>query len=133
VFIVVLEKIVPAVVAGSVVANSFEMASDWALYGEMNNPSGCLTPGSKKSFSRTLGVIARTQLLFPGPRSARMEATAPQGSTGLFHVAILYLSRKSLAEAFRRLIEAGIPLDGASDHGVSEALNQTKVSGVFVW
>lgn len=46
----------------------------------------------------------------------------PQGSTGLFHVAILYPSRKSLAEAFRRLIEAGIPLDGASDHGVSEAL-----------
>ncbi len=46
----------------------------------------------------------------------------PQGSTGLFHVAILYPSRKSLAEAFRRLIEAGIPLIGASDHGVSEAL-----------
>lgn len=46
----------------------------------------------------------------------------PQGSTGLFHVAILYPSRKSLAEAFRRLIEAGIPFDGASDHGVSEAL-----------
>jgi catechol 2,3-dioxygenase len=53
----------------------------------------------------------------------------PQGSTGLFHVAILYPSRKSLAEAFRRLIEAGIPLDGASDHGVSEALYLRDPSG----
>ena len=44
------------------------------------------------------------------------------GTTGLFHVAILYPSRASLADALRRLIEAKIPLDGASDHGVSEAL-----------
>jgi catechol 2,3-dioxygenase len=46
----------------------------------------------------------------------------PPGSTGLFHTAIRYPSRRSLADALRRLIEAGIPLDGASDHGVSEAL-----------
>jgi catechol 2,3-dioxygenase len=46
----------------------------------------------------------------------------PPGSTGLFHTAILYPSRAALADAFRRLIAAGIPLDGASDHGVSEAL-----------
>src|SRR5271165_4605983 len=44
------------------------------------------------------------------------------GTTGLFHVAILYPNRAALADALRRLIEAGIPLDGASDHGVSEAL-----------
>ena len=44
------------------------------------------------------------------------------GTTGLYHVAILYPSRRLLADALRRLIEAGIPLDGASDHGVSEAL-----------
>jgi catechol 2,3-dioxygenase len=44
------------------------------------------------------------------------------GTTGLFHVAILYPSRAALADALRRLIEAGIKLDGASDHGVSEAL-----------
>jgi catechol 2,3-dioxygenase len=44
------------------------------------------------------------------------------GTTGLFHVAILYPSRAGLADALRRLIAAGIPLDGASDHGVSEAL-----------
>jgi catechol 2,3-dioxygenase len=44
------------------------------------------------------------------------------GTTGLFHVAILYPDRATLADALRRLIEAKIPLDGASDHGVSEAL-----------
>jgi catechol 2,3-dioxygenase len=44
------------------------------------------------------------------------------GTTGLFHVAILYPTRAALADALRRLIAAGIPLDGASDHGVSEAL-----------
>ena len=44
------------------------------------------------------------------------------GTTGLFHVAILYPARADLADAMRRLEEAGIPLDGASDHGVSEAL-----------
>jgi len=46
----------------------------------------------------------------------------PAGATGLYHVAILYPTRTALADALRRLIAAGIPLDGASDHGVSEAL-----------
>jgi len=46
----------------------------------------------------------------------------PPGSTGLYHLAILYPTRASLADALRRLREAGIPLEGASDHGVSEAL-----------
>ncbi len=46
----------------------------------------------------------------------------PPGTTGLYHVAILYPTRAALAEALRRLIESEYPLDGASDHGVSEAL-----------
>lgn len=46
----------------------------------------------------------------------------PRGSTGLFHTAIRYPDRRSLADAFRRVIAAGIQLDGAADHGVSEAL-----------
>jgi catechol 2,3-dioxygenase len=45
-----------------------------------------------------------------------------RGTTGLYHVAIRYPTRAALADAMRRLIAAGIPLDGASDHGVSEAL-----------
>jgi catechol 2,3-dioxygenase len=44
------------------------------------------------------------------------------GATGLYHLAILYPTRAKLADALRRLIEAEIPLEGASDHGVSEAL-----------
>lgn len=46
----------------------------------------------------------------------------PRGSTGLFHLAILYPTRAALADALRRLTAAGVELDGASDHGVSEAL-----------
>jgi catechol 2,3-dioxygenase len=46
----------------------------------------------------------------------------PRGSTGLYHVAIRYPDRPALADALRRLADAGISLDGASDHGVSEAL-----------
>ncbi len=46
----------------------------------------------------------------------------PEGSTGLYHLAIVYPSRVELADALRRLLEAGIELEGASDHGVSEAL-----------
>ena len=46
----------------------------------------------------------------------------PAGSTGLFHLAVLDPNRAALADALRRLIAADIPLDGASDHGVSEAL-----------
>jgi catechol 2,3-dioxygenase len=46
----------------------------------------------------------------------------PPGTTGLFHSAILYPTRAALADALRRVMAAGIPLDGASDHGVSEAL-----------
>src|SRR5215210_2783448 len=46
----------------------------------------------------------------------------PPGTTGLFHVAILYPTRALLADALRRVMAAGIELDGASDHGVSEAL-----------
>ena len=46
----------------------------------------------------------------------------PPGSTGLYHMAILYPTRPLLADALKRLLAAGVPLDGASDHGVSEAL-----------
>lgn len=47
---------------------------------------------------------------------------APQRACGLFHTAILYPTRKDLAIALKRLVDAGYPLTGASDHGVSEAL-----------
>ena len=53
--------------------------------------------------------------------SAGGQPPAP-GTTGLYHVAILYPTRASLGDALRRLQGAGIKLDGAADHGVSEAL-----------
>ena len=46
----------------------------------------------------------------------------PAGTTGLFHVAIRYPSRQALANALKRVSDAGVPLTGASDHGVSEAI-----------
>ena len=46
----------------------------------------------------------------------------PPGTTGLYHTAILYPSRASLAEALRRVLAAKITLDGAADHGVSESI-----------
>ena len=46
----------------------------------------------------------------------------PPGTTGLYHLAILYPTRAELADALTRVIKAGITLDGASDHGISEAL-----------
>src|SRR5262252_1908796 len=49
-------------------------------------------------------------------------APPPRGTTGLYHLAILYPTRAELGDALRRLLKAGIPLEGASDHGVSEAL-----------
>ena len=53
---------------------------------------------------------------------SRGGSPPPPGTTGLYHVAIRYPTRRALADALRRVLDAGIPLDGASDHGVSEAL-----------
>jgi catechol 2,3-dioxygenase len=47
---------------------------------------------------------------------------APRNTAGLFHLAILYPERRELARMLKRLLDTGYPLDGASDHGVSEAL-----------
>jgi len=53
--------------------------------------------------------------------SAGGTAPAP-GTTGLYHLAIVYPTQAALADALQRLMKAGVPLDGAADHGVSEAL-----------
>ncbi len=56
-------------------------------------------------------------------------APPPRGHTGLFHVALLYPDRKALANALKRLIAHGVTLEGASDHGVSEALYLSDFDG----
>ncbi|MBY6165121.1 VOC family protein [Pseudooceanicola nitratireducens] len=53
---------------------------------------------------------------------SRGATPPPPGHTGLYHSAFLYPDRASLGDALRRVVEAGIPLDGAADHGVSEAI-----------
>ena len=53
---------------------------------------------------------------------SRGGTPAPAGHTGLYHVAVRYPDRRTLAQALRRVLEAGIPLEGAADHGVSEAI-----------
>jgi catechol 2,3-dioxygenase len=60
---------------------------------------------------------------------------APQRSAGLFHTAILYPTRRDLAVILKRLIDAGYPLTGMSDHGVSEAiyLNDPDGNGVELY
>ena len=60
---------------------------------------------------------------------------APLRSAGLFHTAILYPTRKDLAVAYKRLVDAGYPFTGASDHGVSEALylNDPDENGVELY
>lgn len=60
---------------------------------------------------------------------------APMRSAGLFHTAILYPTRKDLATAYKRLIDAGYPITGASDHGVSEAiyLDDPDMNGVELY
>jgi len=53
---------------------------------------------------------------------SRGGSPPPPGTTGLYHVAIRYPDRRTLADALRRVLAAGIPLEGATDHGVSEAI-----------
>ncbi|MDR7125962.1 VOC family protein [Pseudotabrizicola sp. 4114] len=53
----------------------------------------------------------------------------PPGHTGLFHTAFLFTDRKALAQVFKRLVEARWPIDGAADHGVSEAIYLTDPDG----
>jgi catechol 2,3-dioxygenase len=53
---------------------------------------------------------------------SRGAGPPPRGTTGLYHTAIRYPDRRTLADAVKRVVAAGIPLSGASDHGVSEAI-----------
>ena len=55
-------------------------------------------------------------------RFHRFLQPPPPGTTGLYHVAFLYPNRAELTNVLRRLLKAGIPIDGAADHGVSEAI-----------
>jgi catechol 2,3-dioxygenase len=66
---------------------------------------------------------------------SRGGSPPPRSSTGLYHTAIRYPDREQLADALRRLVEADVPITGASDHGVSEAiyLNDPDGNGVELY
>ena len=66
---------------------------------------------------------------------SKNSSPAPLHTAGLFHTAILYPTRKDLAIALKRLVDADYPLTGASDHGVSEAiyLNDPDKNGVELY
>ena len=66
---------------------------------------------------------------------SRGGSPPPSRATGLYHLAILYPNRKSLAAAFKRLIDHDVPISGASDHGVSEAiyLNDPDGNGIEIY
>ena len=66
---------------------------------------------------------------------SRGGSPPPPGSTGLYHTAIRYPTRAALAKALKRVVEAGMPLSGASDHGVSEAiyLNDPDRNGIELY
>jgi catechol 2,3-dioxygenase len=60
---------------------------------------------------------------------SKNASPAPRNAAGLFHLAILYPERRDLAQALRWLLDAQYPIDGASDHGVSEALYMSDPDG----
>ncbi len=66
---------------------------------------------------------------------SRGGTPAPAGHTGLYHVAFLYPDRSALGAAVRRVLEAGVTLEGAADHGVSEAvyLRDTDGNGIELY
>ena len=101
-------------------------------------------PRSAAFYERVLGLplIAREEhsaQLGPDPERPALVLTdiaaptpLPPGSTGLYHVAWLHPSRASLAESMRRVAQAGWPFEGASDHGVSEALYLSDPDGLGI-
>ncbi len=101
-------------------------------------------PRSVDFYERVLGLPviskeANGARLGPRPTGPLLELTglshprpAPLGATGLFHVAWLHPSRAALAATVRRVAQAGWPIDGASDHGVSEALYLSDPDGLGI-
>jgi len=101
-------------------------------------------PRSADFYERVLGLAAiardeHTALLGPDPARPALALSdiaeptpLPPGATGLYHVAWLHPSRAALAESVRRVARAGWPFEGASDHGVSEAMYLSDPDGLGI-
>lgn len=79
----------------------------------MGHSAAFISAGGTESYHHHIGLNTWESRGGPPP---------PEGSTGLYHHAILYPTRPALADALRRVRSADIPIDGAADHGVSEAI-----------
>ncbi len=90
----------------------------------LGSTATCSASRSRRSGTRppSSPPAATTTTSASTPGRAKDGPPPAPGTTGLFHTAILYPTRAALAVALRRVIEAGVPLTGAADHGVSEAL-----------
>ena len=113
------EPIDPGVVVGHVHLKVSDLERAIRFYSEVLGFELMQRMGSQAAFLSAGGYHHHVGL--NTWESAGGPPPAP-GTTGLFHVAFRYPDRAALAVAYRRLIEHGVPLDGASDHGVSEAL-----------
>lgn len=113
------EPIDPGVVVGHVHLKVSDLERAISFYSEVLGFELMQRMGSQAAFLSAGGYHHHVGL--NTWESADGPPPAP-GTTGLFHVAFRYPDRAALAVAYRRLIEHAVPLDGASDHGVSEAL-----------
>ena len=91
-----------------------------AFYTRARSASSCSSATATKPPSSPPAATTITSASTPGSR--RPASRRPPAATGLFHLAIRYPTRRALAVALQRLLDHGIRIEGAADHGVSEAL-----------
>src|SRR5687767_2202263 len=114
-----MQAIDPGVVIGHVHLKVADLERALAFYADVLGFELMMRYGTQAAFVSAGGYHHHIGL---NTWESKGGSPPPPGTTGLYHVAIRYPTRATLADALRRLIAAGIPLDGASDHGVSEAL-----------
>lgn len=113
------EPIDPRVVVGHVHLKVSDLERSISFYREVLGFEVVQRMGDSAAFLSACGYHHHLGL---NTWESRGAGPAPRGSTGLFHAAFLYPTRESLAVAYRRLVSSGVALEGAADHGVSEAL-----------
>ncbi|MBT8402330.1 MAG: VOC family protein [Gemmatimonadetes bacterium] len=113
------DPIDPGVVVGHVHLKVSDLERSIAFYRDVLGFEVTQRMGDSAAFLSAGGYHHHLGLNTWQSRGAR---PAPRRSAGLFHAAFLYPTREALAVAYRRLVDHGIPLEGAADHGVSEAL-----------
>jgi catechol 2,3-dioxygenase len=115
----VIERIDPGADIGHVHLKVSDIERALAFYRDVLGFDVMLRHGDEAAFVSAGGYHHHIGL---NTWESRGGSPPPRGTTGLFHVAIRYPDRRALARAVKRVVDAGVPLTGASDHGVSEAV-----------